>query len=406
MELKLGYKQTEVGIIPVDWDVDYIENIAHVTTGNKNTQDRNEDGDYPFFVRSQDIERISTYSFDGEAVLTAGDGGTGKVFHYIKGKFDVHQRVYRISDFSPRVNGHFFFLYFSKNFYNRIMQMTAKSTVDSVRLDMITRMMVPLPTIEGEQDAISQAIRDTDSLLHSLDRLIAKKCDLKQAVMQQLLTSKTRLPGLEGEWKTMKVGEIGTTYAGLTGKTKSDFGVGQARYVTFLNVLENVVIDPSRFEQVHVEPRECQNQIHCGDILLNGTSETPDDLAMAAVMQTDEAHVFLNSFCFGFQMHDPSENLPLFLAYYFRGPSGRRVMRSLAQGATRYNLSKKQFLALSLSLPPHNEQKAIATILSDIDSEIAALEARLEKTRNLKQAMMQELLTGKTRLVTPEESNA
>ena len=197
--------------------------------------------------------------------------------------------------------------------------------------------------------------------------------------MQQLLTGKTRLPGFEGEWKTMQVGEIGTTYAGLTGKTKSDFGVGQARYVTFLNVLENVVIDPSRSEQVHVEPRECQNQIRCGDILFNGTSETPDDLAMAAVMQTDEEKVFLNSFCFGFQVHDPSENLPLFLAYYFRGPSGRRIMRSLAQGATRYNISKKQFLALSLSLPPHDEQKAIATILSDIDAEIAALEAQNKK---------------------------
>ena len=219
MELKLGYKQTEVGIIPVDWDVDYIENIGHVTTGSKNTQDRIEDGEYPFFVRSQSIERINTFSFDGEAVLTAGDGvGTGKVFHYINGKFDVHQRVYRISDFSPKVNGHFFFFYFSRNFYNRIMQMTAKSSVDSVRRDMITRMMVPLPTIEGEQDAISQAIRDTDSLLDSLDRLIAKKCDLKQAAMQQLLTGKTRLPGFEGEWTEKNMASDSKLRLGLDGK--------------------------------------------------------------------------------------------------------------------------------------------------------------------------------------------
>src|SRR3989338_984802 len=111
-----GYKQTEVGVIPRDWEVDKIQNLADITTGAKNTQDRIPDGDYPFFVRSQTVERINSYSFDGEAVLTAGDGvGTGKVFHYINGKFDFHQRVYKISNFSDRLDGYFFYLYFSKN---------------------------------------------------------------------------------------------------------------------------------------------------------------------------------------------------------------------------------------------------------------------------------------------------
>ncbi|HER26723.1 MAG TPA: hypothetical protein ENI69_06405 [Rhodospirillales bacterium] len=152
MELKPGYKQTEVGVIPEDWDIDHIENLATITTGSKNTQDRVADGEYPFFVRSQTIERINTYSFDGEAVLTAGDGvGTGKVFHYIDGKFDAHQRVYRISNFCDRLNGYFFYLYFSSNFYDRIMQMTAKSSVDSVRRDMIARMLVTLPPTRKEQ---------------------------------------------------------------------------------------------------------------------------------------------------------------------------------------------------------------------------------------------------------------
>ena len=115
---------------------------------------------------------------------------------------------------------------------------------------------------------------------------------------------------------------------------------------------------------------------------------------MAAVTREDEDNLFLNSFCFGFRVHDASEHLPLFLAYYFRGSPGRHIMRALAQGATRYNMSKSQFKALALSLPQHDEQKAIATVLCDMDAEIAALEARRDKTRNLKQAMMQELLTG------------
>ena len=94
------FKQTEIGLIPEDWEIDRVESFVSITTGNRNTQDRIEDGQYPFFVRSQTIERINSYSFDGEAVLTAGDGvGTGKVFHYINGKFDCHQRVYKISNF-------------------------------------------------------------------------------------------------------------------------------------------------------------------------------------------------------------------------------------------------------------------------------------------------------------------
>ena len=118
MELKPGYKRSEEGVIPEDWDVDYIEDVALVATGSKNTQDRIEDGQYPFFVRSQTGERINSYSFDSEAVLTAGDGvGTRKVVHYVNGRFDVHQRVYRISNFSERIDGYFFYLYFSTHFY-------------------------------------------------------------------------------------------------------------------------------------------------------------------------------------------------------------------------------------------------------------------------------------------------
>ena len=175
MEVKPGYKQTGVGMIPEDWNPDHIENFAQITTGSKNTQDRVEDGQYPFFVRSQTVERINSYSFHGEAVLTAGDGvGTGKVFHYINGKFDVHQRVYRISNFAESGNGFFFFLYFSSHFSNRIMQMTAKSSVDSVRRDMIARMLVPLPPTKAEQDAIAGALSDVDALAPSPVRLAYK----------------------------------------------------------------------------------------------------------------------------------------------------------------------------------------------------------------------------------------
>jgi type I restriction enzyme S subunit len=193
-EIRAGFKQTEVGRIPEDWDFDDIEHLAQITTGGRNTQDRVDDGQYPFFVRSQTVERINSYSYDGEAVLTAGDGvGTGKIFHYINGKFDAHQRVYRISEFTERINGYFFYLYFSTHFYSRIMQMTAKSSVDSVRREMISRMLVPLPPTIAEQVAIAAILRDMDVEVIALQEKLAKARMIKQGMMQELLTGKTRL---------------------------------------------------------------------------------------------------------------------------------------------------------------------------------------------------------------------
>lgn len=404
MELKPGYKETEIGIIPVDWDVDCVENIGHVTTGSKNTQDRIEDGDYPFFVRSQTVERINTYSFEGEAVLTAGDGvGTGKVFHYINGKFDVHQRVYRISDFSPRVNGYFFYLYFSRNFYNRIMQMTAKSSVDSVRRDMITRMMVPLPTIEGEQDAISQAIRDADCLLDGLDRLIAKKRDLKQAAMQQLLNGETRLPGFTGEWKEKRLGELGVFLKG-SGVKKDDSQSGPLPCVRYGEIYthHNEYIK-NYYSFISPDVAGTAQALKQGDILFAGSGETREEIGKCTAF-IDDCEAYAGGDIVIFR----SQGLnPLFLGFCLNMPSVNRQKASKGQGDAVVHISAAALSSIVVNLPPEvEEQTAIATVLSDMDTEIATLEKRRNKTKDIKQAMMQELLTGKTRLVTPGGSNA
>lgn len=175
------------------WKFDKIKNQSSITTGSKNTQDRVEDGNFPFFVRSQTVERINSYSFDGEAVLTAGDGvGTGKVIHYINGKFDCHQRVYKISNFSKDLDGYFFYIYFRNNFLDRVMSMTAKSSVDSVRMEMIADMEIPIPPVP-EQKAIAQILSDMDTEIATLEAKRDKYKQVKQGMMQELLTGKTRL---------------------------------------------------------------------------------------------------------------------------------------------------------------------------------------------------------------------
>ena len=286
--IKKGYKQTEIGILPEDWNIDKVKNIAKITTGAKNTQDKIDSGVYPFFVRSQTVEKINSYSYDGEAILTAGDGvGTGKVFHYIKGKFDFHQRVYKISNFIDSINSYYFFLYFSNNFYNRIMQMTAKTSVDSVRMEMITDMQIPIPPTIAEQTAIANVLFDTDTLIEHLGKMIAKKEDIKQGTIQKLLTGKKRLPGFSGKWKMKSLFKLGNIYGGLYGKSKNDFENGVYPYIPFLNILNNPIIDIKYFDYVNIEAGENQNKVMKGDLFFNQSSETPEEVGMCSVLQRE-----------------------------------------------------------------------------------------------------------------------
>ena len=147
------------------WEQRKAKELCSISTGKSNTQDRVDDGIYPFYVRSPIIERSNRYLFDEEAVLTVGDGvGTGKVFHYVNGKYDLHQRVYRMFEFSDDITAKYFYYYFSNHFYERVMAMTAKTSVDSVRYEMIADMDIAFPKIQ-EQREISQYFENLDRLI-------------------------------------------------------------------------------------------------------------------------------------------------------------------------------------------------------------------------------------------------
>jgi len=159
------------------------------------------------------------------------------------------------------------------------------------------------------------------------------------------------------------------------------------------------LIDCGAFDSVRVFAAESQNRVAKGDLFFNGSSETPEEVGMCALLAEDAEDVYLNSFCFGFRMRDAAKADGLYLAYYFRSGQGRELLKSLAQGATRYNLSKTAILRVAFPLPTTSEQVAIAAVLSEMDTELAALEVKLTKARQIKQGMMQELLTGRTRLI-------
>lgn len=401
MELMPGYKMTEVGVIPEDWEARKLSDHFKIYAGgdvpkHSLSSVRTEGHPYPIFANA--LQDKGLYGFTGER-RAKKDSLT------ITGRGYLGHAEYRDEEFYPIVRllvlepvGELDAKFTTYTVNDRIKFAFESTGVPQLTAPQVGQYLVAAPSIQ-EQRAIAQVLSDVDALLATLDQMIAKKRDLKQAAMQQLLTGKNRLPGFCGEWQEKTLGELGATYGGLTGKTKSDFGVGAAKYITFMNVMTNAVIDCAAFEQVTVSASETQNRVLRGDLLFNGSSETPEEVAFCSLMAEEVPDLYLNSFCFGFRLFDDQQVDGLFLTYYIRANPGREMMKSLAQGSTRYNLSKTALREASILLPLKDEQVAIAEVLSGIDEELIALEARRNKTHNIKQAMMQELLTGKTRLV-------
>ena len=180
-----------LGDVPAHWEVKRLRYLANIKTGDRDTVDRQDDGKYPFFVRSQSAERINSWSYDGEAVLTAGDGvGVGKVFHYVNGKFDYHQRVYKFSDFNS-VTGKFFFQYFKAMLRFEVLQGTAKSTVDSLRLPMLQDFPVVVPPLTEQVAIVAFLDRETaklDSLAAKVHQAIELLKELRTALISAAVT--------------------------------------------------------------------------------------------------------------------------------------------------------------------------------------------------------------------------
>lgn len=168
-----------------DWEQRKVKEVCSISTGKSNTQDKIDMGDYPFYVRSATIERSTKYLYDEEAVLTVGDGvGTGKVYHYVNGKYDLHQRVYRMFDFK-NISAKYFFYYFSNHFYRRAQAMTAKTSVDSVRLEMISDMSIQFPNIE-EQQKVASFFTTLDDTIALHQRKLDQMKEMKKAFLQKL----------------------------------------------------------------------------------------------------------------------------------------------------------------------------------------------------------------------------
>ncbi len=185
-----------IGDIPKNWNLIKVRYLCDISTGSKDTQDNDEEGIYPFFVRSPKIQRINSFSFDGEAVLTSGDGaGVGKIFNYFNGKFDYHQRVYKFSNFK-NISGRFFYWFFKEHFSYEILRWNAKSTVDSVRLPLIQNFPIVIPSIDTQKnilEVIEKYASRIDQLLVRLEKKIQLLREYRQSLISSVVTGKIRI---------------------------------------------------------------------------------------------------------------------------------------------------------------------------------------------------------------------
>lgn len=422
MEVKPGYKQTEVGVIPEEWDnprirdaaakvsnaivggpfgsdlvsADYVKAGIPVIRG-QNMSATFVSGEFAF-VSAKKARSLSANLARSDDLIFTQRGTLGQVSIVPDGTHEdylVSQSQMKVSLDRSRHDPRFVHQYFvSREGQKKIITSAIQTGVPHTNLGILRSYRFPAPPLP-EQCAIAEVLSDVDRLLCNLDRLIAKKRELKQAAMQQLLTGRTRLPGFEGEWEEKPLGQLGSFLKGK-GVTKDQANSGNlacVRYGELYTHHDDVI--RNFFSWISLDVAETATRLHCGDVLFAGSGETKEEIGKcAAFVGKQEAYaggdiVILR----------PHAADSVFLGYVLNGAAVRRQKASRGQGDAVVHISPTALADICCFMPEPAEQTAIAAVLSDMDAELAALEARRNKTRALKQAMMQELLTGRTRLI-------
>ncbi len=424
MEVRQGYKQTEQGVIPEDWDVKPLRALANIRSGiakNSNTSVSDpirvhylrvanvQDG----FLDLTDMSHIEVSRSDlnrfsvlpGDVLMNEGGDldklGRGSIW---RGEFQpcIHQNHVFVVRCGSSVSPEYLTIWSSGTKARRYFLIAGKQTTNlaSINKTSLGELPVVLPT-QDEQRVIVAALSDMDALLDGLDRLIAKKRAVKQATMQQLLTGQTRLPGFSGAWHIQVLGLSAELKAriGWQGLTTAEYlDSGDYCLVTGTDFIDGEIawggchfVTEMRYAQ------DSYIQVRTGDILVtkDGT------IGKVALVRELDKPATLNSGVFVIR---PKEGgfAPEFFFYLLRSRAFEEFLDELSAGSTINHLYQKDFVGFSYLLPPSiEEQTAIAAVLRDMDAEITALETRRAKTRDIKLGMMQELLTGRTRLVVP-----
>ena len=284
-----------------------------------------------------------------------------------------------------------FIYYWICNNKNEFISKANGSTFLEISKNQITQIPLPLPTLP-EQKRIADFLSDIDTKIEKLTRKKELTEQYKKGAMQKIFSQKIRFKDENGkkypDWEEKRLGELGETYNGLTNKTKVDFGEGKP-YIQYKQIFDDSKIDILRFDFVKLNEGDIQNKAKYGDVFFTTSSETPDEVGISSVLLDNVDELYLNSFCFGFRAFSLKHLLPEFSRYLFRNENFRQIIFKLSQGSTRYNISKNQFMKLSINLPCPVEQKKIAEFLLNLDTIIQRIEKELAMLKEYKRGLLQ-----------------
>lgn len=378
------------------WEQRKTKDLCSISTGKSNTQDRVDDGIYPFYVRSPIVERSNRYLFDEEAVLTVGDGvGTGKVFHYVNGKYDLHQRVYRMFDFSEEITAKYFYYYFSNHFYDRVMSMTAKTSVDSVRYEMIADMDISLPKIQ-EQSAISDYFNNLDNLITLHQRKYDKLLNLKKAMLEKMfpqngsLYPEIRFKGFTDAWEQRKLGEFGKATGGTS--IESEFvEEGDYKVISIGSYSETSKYNDQGL-RTNKTPKTESKILNKNDLtmILNDKTAAGNIIGRVLLIDADNSYVY-NQRTERIEVYK-EEFEPSFLYQLLNAENIRSKIIKASQGNTQIYVNWSAISELKYPIPKvKSEQKKIATFFNNLDNLITLHQRKLEKLKNIKKACLEKM---------------
>lgn len=399
------------------WTEIKLSDIGNIVTGTtpSTIEDENYNGDF-LFVSPADINEnryiISTKTTLSEKgfllgrILRSGTtlfvsiGSTiGKTAQLLS-KATTNQQINAIVPFENYNDDFVFSLMSNRSTY--IRGLAATQAVPIINKTNFSNINTLITDNLYEQSQIGNFFQNIDSLITAQQSKIYKLKNIKSAYLEKMFpkkgstTPEIRFKGFREKWKQKRLGDMGITYSGLSGKTKEDFGFGDAEYVTYMNVFSNTISDRVMTDKVEVDAK--QNKVEFGDIFFTVSSETPEEVGMSSIWLHNDNNkdIYLNSFCFGYRLTYKVN--PYYIAYLLRSPLPRNSIILLAQGISRYNISKNKVMNIEVLLPSieeEQEQEKIGDFFKKLDELIYLNESKLTKLKNVKASFLSKMFVTK-----------
>ena len=388
-----------------DWESKRLGNCVEINSGGSPTDILDENGTIPYFKVEQ-LNNSSKYQVDtpyrisnSKKIITSGSiifpkRGAAIMLNKIRilaqdSFMDTNLMTLTVKKSS--INNEFLYTYLLKENLSKLADTTSIPQINNKHIEPYE---INIPSKE-EQEKIASFFSLIDDKISLQGEKIEALKDYKKGMMQKIFSRELRFKDDDGrdypEWEEKKLNQLGDTYTGLSGKTKENFGIGDAKYVIYRNVFGNILAKEEELDLVEINKGEKQNKVIKGDLLFTTSSETPEEVGMISCWNYDIEDLYLNSFCFGYRLFNLEQYSPIFMAYLLRSEGYRRKISILGQGSTRYNISKTELMKMKVSVPNIEEQRKIVSLLLGLESNIEKNQEKLDSLKEYKKGLLQQM---------------